>query len=283
MLNTLFAVSLITPTSSIIDLNDLAIYVLDSSSGLGMAPFHRLSERSSQQHGETDLGFRLDPRVFKLHLSLRAATPTQYYSYRSALLQLFRPSNTPFTLAFTLPNGSNPSLVRYITCYLNKGLVFDTAQRKALVQEADIELLAPDPTFFDPTQRTATLTLTPELPLQDLSISYAGNWSSYPKIEITGPLEDPLITNTSTNEKLSLTYHLAAGEVVTIDTAYGVKTVKNGAGTNLIGKLTSDSDLATFHIDHELVGSNVLQCSGVVPAGQHAHVTVKYYDRFIGI
>ena len=142
MLNTLNRISLITPLGLIYDLNDQGFYLADSSDGLGMSPFHRLAERSSQQHGETDLGFRLDPRTFKFQLTLRAATPTLYYTRRAELLTIFRPSDTPFVLQFTLPDGS----IRCIDCYLEKGLTFDTAKRKALTQEAELVLRAPDPT-----------------------------------------------------------------------------------------------------------------------------------------
>jgi hypothetical protein len=282
MLDSLFKITLISTAS--FNLNNFDYYLLDSSDGLGMAPSHRITERNSQQHGETDLGFRLDPRLFSLRLSVRCESPTEYYYYRSQLLTIFRPSNDPIILAFTLPNGTNPDLVRRIKCYIEKGLTFDTSKRKSLVQQADVVLRAPDPTFYNPTQTTNSLTLTSDEPQQNLALSYTGTWLCYPVIEIVGPITNPVILNTGTDEKLALTYAVGGSETVTIDTAFGVKTVTNGAGDNLIGKLTDDSDLATFHLDHEIeAGGNIMTCYGTIAGGQHAHINFKYYERFIGI
>jgi hypothetical protein len=296
MLNTLTRISLLTPLGLVYDLNDQGFYLTDSSDGLGMAPFHRLAERSSQQHGETDLGFRLDPRIFKFQLTLRAATPTLYYARRAELLSIFRPSTSPFVLQFTLPDGS----LRCIDCFLEKGLSFDTAKRKALTQEADLVLRAPDPTFYDPAMKTLALSwndaqglLFPfTFPLifgvdsaTILSlIALTGDWLSYPKIIITGPITWPWITNSTTGELLLLQYAISAGESVTIDTAFGYKTVKNNSNVNLINYLSTTSDLATFHLDHELrAGDNELSIAGAAIDPLQTQVIFQYYERYIGI
>jgi hypothetical protein len=119
-----------------------------------------------------------------------------------------------------------------------------------------------------------------------LYIPYIGTWLSYPKIIITGPLNDAVITHQETGEKLQLDYNIPAGRIVTIDLAYGEKTVKDDLGVNLIGVLTSDSDLATFHIapDPEVAGG--LNHISVVGAGESigtTQVEVQFYNRYFGI
>jgi hypothetical protein len=119
-----------------------------------------------------------------------------------------------------------------------------------------------------------------------LTIPYIGTWLSYPKIIITGPLNDAVITHLETGEKLQLDYHIPVGRTVTIDLAYGEKTVKDDLGTNLIGVLTSDSDLATFHIapDPEVTGG--LNHISVVGTGESVGVTqveVQFLNRYFGI
>jgi hypothetical protein len=284
MLNELFQIYLRLPSTAIINLNTRDYYITNSLDAFGMAPFHRFSERSSQQHGVTDLGFRLDPRVFNLHMSVRSSEPYLYWYYRDQLCQFFRPSNSFYTIFCVLPNGLDPDLTRSIDCYLQKGLTFDTTKRKGLVQDFDVTLIAPDPTWYDPVLKSDTLQINPGSGTLNLVSSYAGSWRCYPTIEIVGPITNPLIVNTYTSEQLGLTYAVAEGETVTIDTAFGQKTVKNQAGTNLISKLTAASDLASFHIDPEdYYSHNEMHVSGVVPAAKHAHVTVKFYDRYIGI
>jgi hypothetical protein len=285
MLSTLFSYSLITPDSVIFPLNNQSTCVLNSCDGFGMAPSHRLRERSSQQHGETDLGFRLDPRLIALHLSFRATSPTDYYARRSALMGVFRPSNRPYQIKVAVPNGPGAPLERSIDCYMHKALTFDTTKRKALVQDFDVELVAPDPTFYDPTLRQVATTLDFDVSQKNASIANAGTWLTYPVITITGPIANPRVYNSSTLELLEMAYSLPAGDAITIDTRFGRKTVRNAAGASLIACLTAASDLAAFHLDHELPGgaSNVLQLSGTFQAGQSATVTIQYYERFIGI
>ena len=284
MLDELFQLYLRLPSSSIVTLNSTNLYVTNSSEAFGIAPFHRFSERSSQQHGVTDLGYRLDPRLVTLQMTFRAATPDLYWSYRDALCQVFRPSNQVYTFYAVIPNGVNPDITRSLDCYLHKGLSFDTAKRKGLNQDFEVVLFAPDPTWYDPTLRTDTIQINEGSATVHLQMTFAGTWRVYPQIVIVGPIQNPKIINYFTNETLELAYSVAEGDTVTIETAYGKKTVKNVAGTNLISKLTDASDLATFHIDPEdYTLHNRMDISGTVPAGKHAHVTFNYYDRFIGI
>jgi hypothetical protein len=119
-----------------------------------------------------------------------------------------------------------------------------------------------------------------------LFITYVGTWLSYPKIIITGPLNDAVITHQETGEKLQLDYNIPAGRIVTIDLAYGVKTVKDDLGVNLIGVLSSDSDLATFHIapDPEVTGGlNHISVVGTGEAVGTTQVEVQFLNRYFGI
>ena len=119
---------------------------------------------------------------------------------------------------------------------------------------------------------------------QELTIITDGNYRSYPTITLTGPLLTPKIENLTTGEKLELNYKILTGETVIITTEFGNKTVKKGT-QSLLGFLTTDSDLATFHIDPHPIATNgenifsfiAYECS---PA---SGITVEWYDRFIGI
>jgi hypothetical protein len=119
-----------------------------------------------------------------------------------------------------------------------------------------------------------------------LTIPYVGTWLSYPKIVITGPLNDAVITHLETGEKIQLDYNIPAGRVVTIDLAYGEKTVKDDLGVNLIGVLTSDSDLATFHIapDPEIVnGLNHISIAGTSESIGTTQIEIQFLNRYFGI
>ena len=121
------------------------------------------------------------------------------------------------------------------------------------------------------------------------NVNYQGTWGSFPTITVVGPWDNFAITNVATLETISLGYNINALEIVTFDLRYGVKTVTNDQGTNLIGSVSSDSDLATFHLtpDAEITtgladginpimvtGNNLTNFSGVV---------MEWYTRYIGI
>ena len=115
-------------------------------------------------------------------------------------------------------------------------------------------------------------------------IALTGTWLSYPKIIITGPISYPWVYNSTTGELLSLQYTISAGESVTINTAFGYKTVKNNSNVNLINYISSTSDLSTFHLDHELrAGDNEITVAGSGISLLQTQVLFQYYERYIGI
>ena len=77
---------------------------------------------------------------------------------------------------------------------------------------------------------------------------------------------------------------------MTFDLSYGVKTVLNQNGTNLIGSLSTDSDLATFHLtpDAEVTantandGLNPISVTGT-NLNEDSALMLKWYTRYIGI
>lgn len=118
------------------------------------------------------------------------------------------------------------------------------------------------------------------------TIAYAGSWRAYPVVTIEGPITDPVLTNTSTGDKLDFTgTTISSGDTYTIDCRYGFKTVKDAAGTNKIADLSSDSDLATFHLapDPEVSsGNNALTLTGT-GTDANTEVTVAYNERHVGL
>jgi hypothetical protein len=98
-------------------------------------------------------------------------------------------------------------------------------------------------------------------------------------------LSGPIIENTSTGDKLQFVYDVPTGATLIVGLQYGNKYVVDGSGNNLIGTLSEDSDLATFHIapDPEVAGGvNVISVTGIYATGATA-VALTYYTRYIGI
>jgi hypothetical protein len=269
--------------------------------GLAMAPIRRLSERGPLQHGTTDLGFRLDPRKFMLTLTTPPAAGLDVlYNNRKTLINIFKPLTTiPIQIEYTLANGD----VRQLDCFVDGDFRIDETDRQGFMQKVGISLMAPDPTFYDPTPQTLSFILPvgtnpTTVPLavpmyvgstninQTTAFPYVGTWQTNPVITITGPISSPVITNQTTGEKLDFTGTLILnGDVWTIDTRYGYKTVKDSSGNNQIAALSDDSNLSTFHLDVDPVAAGGINNINITngAATQYTSVVLSFYNRYIGI
>lgn len=283
------------------DLADGSVYRLVVHDGLGMSALHRLTERGPQQHGESDVGFRLDPRFFTLVWEVEGSDRSDLDDRRDHLLRVLKPMDDAVTLRFTLDNGD----VRQIDAnVLGAPMTHDAGERYAALR-IGAQFSAPDPTFYHPTEENVIFALGggsgtgTEVPLpvplpvgvssldQTRTIAYSGSFRTYPIIKIVGPVTDCIVTNQLTDEKLDFTgTTIAAGDYYEIDCRYGYKTVVDSGGTNQIPDLTIDSDLVTFHIEApegaEAVRNNSIRVEGESITAA-TEVYVRYKLRYVGI
>lgn len=265
----------------------------------GMAPVRRITDRGPLQHGDSDIDFRLEPRMGMLKLLARASSASDHWDIRTTLLEIFRPSNTAIKLLWGLDNGDQ----RQIDVHYAGDLTFSSDARMGFNQTAVVQLRAADPTFYDPTLQaviygvgggTGGFVVPVVVPLgvgastvnQSKTITYAGNWRDYPIVLITGPITDCKITNTTTGDKLDLTgTTINAGVTYTVDCRPGHKTVTDSSNTNQIDKLTDDSDLQTFSLEANPEAPGGL--NGVSVTGSAAttatEIYLQFYHRYIGI
>ena len=269
--------------------------------GIGLPDVRRLVERGPAQHGDTDIGYRLEPRV--INLVLLADGDGDIAAYRAALRQLarmLRPSPVPLCLRYTVPPGG---MVRQIGVAYVGGLSLASGDRLVTAHRVGVQLRAADPTFFDPDGISVAYTISAgtgawnipwEIPWNigsatvdsTQSVQTPGDWESYPTIIVQGPINDVVISNLTTGDVLDFTgYNIALGGTLTIDTRYGVKTVIDETGASQIAALSEDSDLATFRIaaDPEAPnGINSIRVTGAAAAGTTA-VFIQFQARYLTI
>lgn len=281
------------------NLSDNVDYLLTGIDGIAAAPVARISERGPMQHGVSDLGYRLQPRKIVVALVAKGGDDAAWFERRDALMRIFRSSNSPVKLKIV-----NPDWVRQIDCYLN-GTMEMTPEigLSPRWQRVVIELIAPDPTFYDPIGSTVAFALGGggllAVPLavpmavgassidQSIPVNYDGTWDAYPIITARGPITDLLIQNNTLGDRLNFTgITIAAGDQYVIDCRYGYKTVtRQSDGANRTQDLTADSNLATFRIGaHPDVpgGTNSIRvkASGLTAA---SYVYLQFNTRFVGV
>jgi hypothetical protein len=298
------------PENLAVNLHDAEVLFVLSSTGHGMPPLEYITERGPLQHGESLLDFRLRPRIITMVTRQQFACRDEYWDGRNALVDAIRPNRqaigqfNPGRLRKVLPDGSMRDI--YVMIESGPGFAPRELDRwDELAFNEALRFVAYDPVFFDPRQNRVLMMLVTEdnlifyeapahtdrlvFPIwftgPIVVIDYVGSWLAYPTILVTGPADNLIINNVTTDEKLDLSaYSIAPGEVVTFTTEYGRKSVVNQLGVNLLPYLSSDSDLATFHLEPDPGapgGVNQIQVFLTNETAASA-IEVQWYSRYIG-
>ncbi len=274
--------------------------------GYGTPSIDYIVQRNAFADGVALKRFFLRPRVLQLLIRQNFCDRQAWWAGRAALLNEIRPNRqttvtgvNPGTLRLVQTGGT----IRSLDVFIESGPLFNprvpTQWDEWSFQEM-VRFVAPDPTIYDPATATASFAITLDADLvfpitfpitfgagdvdETLNITYPGTWFSLPTIIITGPIERPSLENESTGETIALDSNIGPGRTVTIDLAYGVKTVVDDLGNNLIGTVTPDSDLGTWHLaaDPEApAGVNVIRLRGSNPTAATA-VSLAYLVRYFG-
>jgi hypothetical protein len=282
---------------------------LMSEEGFGLPPIEYITQKGPFQHGETLVDFRLGPRIIQLQLRQDSCSRALYWDNRSNLLDAIRPNRN---VGSTVSSGVlrrifEDGTIKDINAIIEQGPGFVAKQIGRWDEWGFTEMLrfiCHDPLFFNPIQKSITFdnlvsgsdddwVLPWSFPMLfggsafalSGNIVYPGTWLDYPTIVIVGPVNGLIITNVSTGEFIEFNYSIADGETVTISLEPGNKSVTNQLGTNLLGVITPDSDLATFHIAPNPEVANGLNEIDLTLSGADAgsSVSISYYERYIGL
>lgn len=290
------------PDGTKIDLDTLGTKFLISETGWGMPPFEMVTQRGPFQHGESWKDFFLQPRVIQLVIRRNCTSRSDYWDARASFLDILRPNRQPIIGSLStgylrkyLPNGKT----RQIDCIIQQGPAFEPAKQTewdSFAFQEVLRFIAFNPVIYDPTQQSLSFITSSQLTFPitfpitfgasslSSSLTYAGNWQEYPTIIMNGPLTNPSVTNLTTGEKIAFNYTVAVGQAITVTLTYGSKTAVLSDGTNLIGYLTSDSQIDTFHLEPApgaTGGINQIQVAGV--SGAASYITLSWYNRYVGI
>jgi hypothetical protein len=270
---------------------------ITGTDGFGMPPLERFAERGAQQHGETDLGYRLQARRLTMVIEKPVSSVDQMYAARDRILKTFLPSSTitVFTRdgsrerridtvldsAIPLPMDANWNVQKVAVVLKSIGVpAWYDGEAQSLTVDAGGNSNTTTIPMAIPTHVGSTNANTSQ------TLNYYGTWIEYPRVKITGPITNPKVVNNTTGEKLDFTgYTLAAGHSIEINTAYGKKTVLLDGVTNLLDKLTAESNLATFHLEPPSVNAdfreNTINFTGTTITSA-TKLEIFYNNRYLG-
>jgi hypothetical protein len=214
------------------------------------------------------------------------------------MMSIFSPINTKVILELALDSGT----YRLDTHYVAQ-MAMPSSERLGWNQTVVVDLKANDPTWYKSTGSALTFNMGAggddmEVPTvipmtvggssisASTSVTNSGSFYTYPTMKITGPIQNCVITNSTSGEKLDFTgTTIGESDYYDIDLRYGYKTIEDSAGTNKIADLTSDSDLATWSLlcDPDAPdGINSIQVTGIA-ATEATNVYIHWYERYLGL
>ncbi len=300
----------ITPDGVTVTLHDPPSKSVLSIEGDGLPTPEYDTTRGPYQHGFNVLGMRVPQRDMDLVLRWNACSRDEYWTMRHEFINMLRPNRTDI-------NNPEPGILRRILsngelfdldCYLVKGPQWNYPRNwdHWSFQET-LKFTAFNPILYNPTDYTSSLvdfstTRGPDITFpvlfdfifgestpvvtKSLSLTYGGNWESFPTIFLTGPWSGIIIQHQTTKEMIELSgYNSPPNEVTSINLTYGQKTILTGSGLSLLGYVTSSSDLSQFSIrpEPEVAGGiNTFDVS-VFGGDSNSSIVLLYKNRYIGI
>ena len=225
---------------------------------------------------------------------LFAGTQLLLVTQKCLLLEYIQRQNELKLPCFTLRRILSDGSIRDMCVHIQKGPEF-TTDRQRWDEHAFMEALrfwSPDPSIYDPEEQAGpSYTMAAGNVNESQNLTYAGTWREHPVMVITGPLDYIVIRNEDTGEFIQIDYELPSGEYIYIDLTPGNQIVEHriavaDIGTNIIGAITPDSDLQSFHLapDPEATGGvNEITISGENSDGVNTDFEISYYNRYIGI
>lgn len=280
-------------------------FVYEIDNGLGMPSLVRLSERGPSQHGDTDIGFLLEPRSISYIFGIFAPGNIMDSRYldtaRMLLLARFRPARDPVTLRYNRANGD----VFQIDGHFMDGMQFGSAERipGTWYQRFSVNFKMNDPIWYSPYEESVTFTndlwtgglaVPAAVPLTvgaseyrsgSIPIYYDGTWETYPDLRITGPISNPVIVHEGLDLRLPFEGNVQQGQYWDILLSSGSKRVVDHEGNSVMRYLSDPNNLDTFRIaaDPDVTsGINNISMTGT-RANALTSLRITYTNRYIGI
>jgi len=237
--------------------------------GLGLPGVERQVNKRPYDHGQTKHGWNYTARVIDLVVAFRASTPSALWTAMGDWASAFNSERGTGTLKIILQDGTE----RRIDCDVSAAIPLGSDNRPSgRVQIAAIPLIADDPFFYDPSQKSSSDNFDGGNNV-DIACVNNGDVKTWPTIEIEGEVENPVITLYLSSETLTFTYTVANGTTATIDCEAG--TIELGDGTNLMQYIEKTDEFWKL-----LAGSNTVRISATSGTSL---CTVKWYEKYVSL
>jgi hypothetical protein len=303
--------SIITPDGRELVFGDPQVRVVTSIGGRGAPPVEYQTIRGYNQQSETVLSYLLQPRTISMKFSWNLTTRAQFWAARRELIDSLRVNlGGALILKHTRADGT----VRCIQAYPDSTPVIENDLADGWESwEETLSFICYDPTFYNhiPVIKTYTTALAgflvfpatfpikfaDDLKVGEETITYNGNFASWPLITVNGPYSDVVVENRTTGKMVKLGSPILAGEQRIIDLTPSATSIVDTNGVSRFNELIlPDSDLLGMNIrpagnplgaDNPYGGVsggiNQIRIAATDSVAGQTSATLVFYERFVSI
>lgn len=268
-------------------------FLITALDGLDMATLTLQEQKSPFQDGSVQIDRLFEPR--EISMTFVTIAPNDFLlinQYKRQIMSVLNPKLGQGTLVYTNDFGS------WKTTATAEGPVFANKDYSVPNQSGKLIFYCNDPYWYETVEQSISmqtiggnLTFPMTFPAGGVtlgnyiqitpSVQNLGDWTTPVKITFQNACTNPKMTKTTTGEYIRLIKTMVAGDVITIDTTPGNKTVyftpNGGATVNGINLLDTASTF--FSLDP---GINTLTFTDDVSSTTR-QCFVKWTNRYIGV
>lgn len=287
-----------------------------SHSGIGLHPLKFIEDFGPNQKGSTVRDWSINPRTVSMDVFLQGEGCCDTRGEQLAeLIDIIRPnrgttSDVPGWLRFLNDNMEMMEIPVHVLQGpsgdydyggdTGKYQVLDTVQfyaadpiwreykKNTIIVDFNQDLVAclPNCLPIETSKRPGICLVAATYTNQDIYINYDGTWDGDQiDIKLTGPITLPVVENITLGKRIELNYDIPSGDYVTITIRPETVTVIDNHGTNLIGTVTSISDLVDFVIKSPgsitPTGINHINITGLNSSLATTAIQIDYWVRHI--
>lgn len=260
--------------------------------GIGTPRVERQIQLGLNHSVHEDLGFKLMPRRITLTIYIEGATIQAGDFARDEISQIFQPTHNPLNLKVEREDGQT----RQIDVFLDGQIDYPMGVQQrtgGFTQTVVIPLIAPDPTWYDATQNTQTLSISSGTAQSNIGAADL-TWYDYPVIEVDGPITNMNIGINGFSGANIQSFTISSGRTFTFDFRPGKKTIKDDLGANQIDQLgiaftENMHGMLRIHDEKFLAAysSGALTSTQITFSGTgtdgNTEARIKYYDRYMNL